>query len=96
MKGNTAMATKRQVEVFSAGCAACEETIAMVRRIACESCEVTIHDMRDAEVAQKAKQYGIRSVPAVVIDGKLAGCCAGRGPNEDVLRATGLGTPIVL
>ena len=93
MKGNTAMATKRQVEVFSAGCAACEETIAMVRRIACESCEVTIHDMRDAEVAQKAKQYGIRSVPAVVIDGKLADCCAARGPAEGVLRAAGLGTP---
>lgn len=28
-----------------------------------------------------------RSVPAVVIDGKLAGCCAGRGPDEHVLRS---------
>jgi hypothetical protein len=26
-------------------------------------------------------------VPAVVIDGKLAGCCAGRGPDEQVLRS---------
>jgi predicted DsbA family dithiol-disulfide isomerase len=49
--------------------------------------------MRDAKVAQKAKQYGISSVPAIVIDGKLADCCAGRGPNESVLRAAGLGTP---
>jgi glutaredoxin len=93
LKGNTAMANKRQVEVFSAGCAACEETIEMIRRIACESCEVIVHDMRDAKVAQKAKQYGISSVPAIVIDGKLADCCAGRGPNESVLRAAGLGTP---
>jgi len=34
---------------------------------------------------------GIRSVPAVVIDGKLADCCAGRGVDETVLRAAGLG-----
>jgi hypothetical protein len=26
-------------------------------------------------------------VPAVVIDGKLAACCAGRGPDEHVLRS---------
>ena len=87
------MTTKRRVEVFSAGCAACEETIKMVRRIACETCEVTVHDMHDSAAAQKAKQYGIGSVPAIVIDGKLADCCAGRGPNESVLRAAGLGTP---
>jgi hypothetical protein len=34
---------------------------------------------------------GIRSVPAVVINGKLADCCAGRGPEEAVLRAAGVG-----
>src|SRR5205823_5920573 len=45
-------------------------------------------------VAAKAKTYGIRSVPAVVIDGKLADCCAGRGPEEAALRAAGLGRPL--
>jgi hypothetical protein len=35
-----------------------------------------------------------RSVPAVVIDGKLADCCTGRGPDEATLRAAGLGQPI--
>ena len=40
-----------------------------------------------AEIASKAKHYGVRSVLAVVIDGKLASCCTGRGPDEDVLRA---------
>lgn len=34
---------------------------------------------------------GVISVPAVVIDGKLADCCAGRGPDEKVLRAAGMG-----
>jgi glutaredoxin 3 len=42
--------------------------------------------MHDASVAQ-------RSVPAVVIDGKLADCCAGRGLDEATLRAAGLGQP---
>jgi hypothetical protein len=42
----------------------------------------------------RAKSLGIRSVPAVVIDGTLAACCAGRGPDEATLRAAGLGQPI--
>jgi glutaredoxin len=49
--------------------------------------EVVIHDMQKSEVASKAKRHGVRSVPAVVIDGKLAGCWAGRGPDEHVLRS---------
>src|SRR2546430_8680285 len=32
---------------------------------------VVIHDMNKSEIATKAKGYGVRSVPAVVIDGKL-------------------------
>ena len=88
------MATTRKIEVFSAGCAVCDDTIALINRIACPSCEVEILDMHQTEVAKKAKRYGIRSVPAVVVDGKLADCCAGRGPDETALRAAGIGTPI--
>jgi glutaredoxin 3 len=87
------MAT-RTVEIFSAGCAVCTETIEMVQRAACPSCEVSILDMRDAAVARRAKQLGIRSVPAVVIDGRLAECCTGRGVDEATLRAAGLGQPL--
>ncbi len=76
----------KKVEVFSAGCSACKDTIEMVRRLAGKH-EVVVHDMNKAEVATKAKGYGIRSVPAVVIDGKLASCCAGRGPEEHVLKS---------
>jgi glutaredoxin len=76
----------KKIEVFSAGCSACKETIEMVKRIA-GSHEVVIHDMNKSEVTTKAKGYGVRSVPAVVIDGKLASCCAGRGPEEHVLVA---------
>ncbi len=76
----------KKIEVFSAGCSACKETIEMVKRIA-GSHPVVIHDMNRSEVTTKAKSYGVRSVPAVVIDGKLASCCAGRGPEEHVLVA---------
>lgn len=85
------MKAKRKVEVFSAGCAACEDAIQMVRSIACAYCDVTVLDMRDIEVVKRAKSLGVRSVPAVAIDGLLAGCCAGRGVDEASLRLAGLG-----
>lgn len=81
------MATaKHTVEIFSAGCATCNETIETVRRLAGPQHNVQVHDMQHAETAARAKKLGIRSLPAVVINGKLAGCCAGRGPDEHVLR----------
>jgi len=85
------MNTKRRIEIFSAGCLACEETIELVDRVACPSCEVSILDMKEAGIASRAKELGIRSVPAVIIDGELTNCCAGRGPEEATLRAAGLG-----
>ena len=85
------MAAKRKIEVFSAGCPTCEETIQSVRRISCPSCEFTVLNMNEQATASRAKSLGIRSVPAVVINGKLAGCCAGRGPEEAALRSAGLG-----
>ena len=75
------------IEIFSAGCSTCKETIEMVKKLAGSQHEVQIRDMQQGEVATRARQLGIRSVPAVVVDGKLAGCCAGRGPDEQTLRA---------
>ena len=88
------MTEKRKVEVFSAGCAVCEETVALVQRLACPSCEVTVHDMKDINVAKRAKALGVRSVPAVAVNGKLADCCAGRGVSEDSLKAAGIGQTV--
>lgn len=87
------MNAKRKIEVFSAGCPTCQETVDLVQQLACPSCEVTVLDMQDPDVASRARSLGVRSVPAVAIDGKLAGCCAGRGPDEGALRAAGLGQP---
>src|SRR6266849_2854577 len=74
------------IHVFSAGCPACSATIDMVKKIAGPSDHVAVRDMQDTEAAHEAASLGIRSVPAVVIDGRLAGCCAGRGPDEQVIR----------
>ena len=87
------MTTKRTVEVFSAGCPACDDAIKMVQDISCPSCDVSVLDMNDPDVASRAKGLGIKSVPAVVIDGKRADCCTGRGPDEATLRAAGIGQP---
>ena len=87
------MNAKRKIEVFSAGCSLCEETVRLVESLACPSCEVTESDMKDLEVAERAKSLGVRSVPAVAIDGKLAGCCTKGGPDEAILKAAGLGRP---
>ena len=81
----------RRIEVFSAGCAVCEETVQLVRSLACSSCEIEVHDMHKPEVAAKAKGYGIKSVPAVVINVELAGCCSGRGVDVATLQREGLG-----
>ncbi len=88
------MQSKRRIELFSAGCPACEKTIKLVNDIACSSCEITVLDMHQPDAAAKAKAYGLRSVPAVAIDGKLASCCTGRGVDETMLRAGGLGVPL--
>jgi len=88
------MATKRTIEIFSAGCPACEETVTIVKQAACPSCDVTVLDMYNPEIAGRAKSLGIRSLPAVVINGTLADCCTGRGVDEATLRAAGLGQPL--
>lgn len=85
------MTTKRKIEVFSAGCPACEEAIELVNRIACPSCEVEVLDMRIGAVAERAKQYGVHRVPAVVVNGQLAECCKGLGVTETDLRSAGVG-----
>lgn len=78
----------KTIEVFSAGCSACEETIDLVNRIAQPGTQISVHDMNDARVAARAKALGIGRVPAVVIDGSLAPCCqsASAGPDARVLR----------
>lgn len=87
------MTTKRRVEVFTAGCPACDDTVDLVKDTACPSCDVAVLDMNESEVARRAKGLGICTVPAVVVDGKLLDCCVG-GVTEAALRGAGVGTAI--
>jgi glutaredoxin 3 len=77
---------KRKVEIFSAGCPLCEEVIDVVRREAGPSFEVIVRNMMDARTLARAKELDIRSVPAVVIDGKLASN-AGGGVDLEALKS---------
>jgi Ni,Fe-hydrogenase III small subunit len=64
-----------------------------VKAASCPSCNIEIRDMKDPKIAAQANKYGIQRVPAVVIDGKLADCCAKGGVDIDVLKGMGLGSP---
>ena len=89
------MATRqRKVEIFSAGCSVCTSVIDCVKELACESCDVQVLDMHTSAGEKRAGELGVRSVPAVAIDGRLAECCSSRGVDESVLRAAGLGQPL--
>jgi glutaredoxin 3 len=47
--------------------------------------------MTDPQVAADAKRYGIKSLPAVVINWQLASCCQGGGVDLADLWDLGLG-----
>ncbi len=84
------MKPKRQVEVFTAGCPVCEPAVQLVQELACPDCEVTVHDLREGG-ADKIREYGINTVPAVVVDGRLVSCCENSGPRQEELEAAGIG-----
>jgi glutaredoxin len=82
---------KRVVEVFTAGCSICDEAVAAVRATACESCDVQVHDMKTEPAQAKARQYGIKRVPAVVVNGQLAECCQQGAVDVKTLQRLGVG-----
>ena len=87
------MTERRVVEIFSTGCGICDDAVSLVQRLACSSCDVQVLDMTDASIAGQARELGIKTVPAVVVDGELASCCTGAGPTEEALRQAGIGQP---
>ncbi|APC09219.1 MULTISPECIES: thioredoxin family protein [Neomoorella] len=87
---------KRRVEVFVAGCPLCTETVRLVKELACNNCDVLVYDLQQGcatnECREKASQYGIHRVPAVVVDGKLVECCGNQKPiSREALMAAGIG-----
>jgi len=85
---------QRTVEVFTSGCPICESTVDLVKSLACPSCNVGIYDLTkdpNKEVQHKATLYGIKRIPAVVVDGKLLECCEMSSVSENILRQAGVG-----
>lgn len=87
------MTKQRKVEVFTGGCPLCEETVALVKELSCSSCDVAVYNLREQGM-DKAREYGVTSVPTVVVDGKILECCARRKPAAEDLKAAGIGTPL--
>ncbi len=89
------MSKKRKIEIFTAGCPVCEDTIKQVQEAACSCCDVVVYDLNKGcetdECRDKAKAYGVKSLPAVAIDGKLASCCCNNGVDMETLKQAGLG-----
>jgi glutaredoxin len=88
------MFEKRSIEIFSAGCPLCDEAVKKIRELACPSCDVTVLNMKDPASFKRAKELGVNSVPAVAINGELAGCCTERGIKIEALQNAGLGKPL--
>ena len=66
------MATKRKIEVFTAGCPLCDETLERVKTAVIEcGCEVIERPCAGDQQCEEAKRYGVRAMPAVVVDGTL-------------------------
>lgn len=85
---------KRLVEIFTAGCPLCDETVKLVRELAYDHCDIQVYELHaeDTTHREKAGQYGINRVPAVVVNGQLAGCCQNQQPvSREALVAAGIG-----
>ena len=82
---------KRQVEIFTADCPLCDETVKLVKKLACSGCQVSIYDLREPADLAKAEQYRINGVPAIAINGRLM--LTGK-PDVEQLQAIGIGQPV--
>ncbi len=81
--------SKRQIEIFTASCSLCDETVRMVQELVCSSCEVSVYNLQ--EELEKAQQYGVKAVPAIAINGTLV--LTGK-PTREQLQAVGVGQPL--
>lgn len=87
------MTEKRKVEVFTAGCPLCDETVKLVYELSCPSCDVTVYNLNEGG-ADRARELGVNSVPTVAVNGTVLGCCVRGKPNAEDLKAAGIGTPL--
>ncbi len=67
------MNQKRQIEVFTAGCGLCSDTLSLIRKSVSEcGCEVVERRCEGDQQCDAAKTYGITKMPTVVVGGQIA------------------------
>ena len=63
------------IEVFTADCYLCEETLGIIDQAQCDECTVIERNIsKDCGCGclDKAREYGLKTIPTIVIDGKVA------------------------
>ena len=66
------MNQKRRIEVFTAGCSLCSDTLELVKESVSDcGCEVVERRCSETECCEEAKQYGVKAMPTVVVDGRI-------------------------
>lgn len=60
------------IEVFTGSCYLCKETVEIVKKAKGQDCLLIEQDLvKDHTAITKAKEYGIRTVPTIVMDGEI-------------------------
>jgi len=66
------MAGKRKIEVFTAGCSLCEDTLRLVKdAVASCGCVVVERRCPPQQMCEEGKAYGVRAMPTVVVNGAI-------------------------
>ncbi len=66
---------RHKIELFRANCKLCDYAEEELKEVVCGKCEIIIYkpeDCVDGSCCVKAENYGVKAVPSIVIDGKLA------------------------
>ena len=63
--------------------------MSLVKDFSCESSDVTVYNLNETGM-DKAKEYGVTSVPTVVVNGKILVCCERGTLTKDDLKAAGV------
>lgn len=76
------------IEVFVTSCPLCREALDIVRKAMCPECVLKVYNVLEKpHYMEKARSYGVRALPAIVIDGEKA--FEGVPSLEEVRRALG-------
>ena len=66
------MAGKRKIEVFTAGCLLCDDTLRLVKEaVSSCGCEVIERRCPPQQMCEEGKAYGVRAMPTVVVNGAI-------------------------